>query len=162
MKLLAIQKHLDEFLSNNLGWLRSVSVRWLDPIEGAWLDEQDAPLYECHGIYCLVAPEPEDDVLYVGKAHYAGVSGRVWSHVRTPDPARRESKDRRGIQIYPNHRWKDNARIPLESRELIRRGQFRVAAMAVSPRELSALFEGAALAWAWVNDGRLPVLNQTF
>lgn len=154
-----LRAHIDKFAELNTVWLAALQLRWLEPINGRWLDQQDHVLGDSSGVYCYA--DSAGTVLYVGKAQSAMLRARIWHHLGTPAQNRDQLPNRMG-PIYPSNEWTLKKRGKESARQIIIAGDFTVIAVEIVPREYASIFEGAALAWAWVEDKELPPLNLKF
>jgi len=160
MGLLEIKEFVDEFIELSAAQFAQCEGRWLKKVEGRWIDRDDSELKGKHGVYFFTTLNQE--ILYIGKAHKASFTQRVWAHVNTPSLERRTSPDRMGITIYPSHQWINDNKIDAAWKSAITSGDFDVWAIEIKPYYLASLMEIACLTYYWDCKEVLPPLNIKF
>lgn len=117
-------------------------------------DEWDAVQPPESGMYILCS-NGTSEVLYVGISNY--IVNRVNQHIGPGYTWARGGRQCNFPEVALDRPW-----LRPETRSLLRRGDFRLQPIGVTPFECSALLEAFLIARAFVKEGRRPEINVEF
>ena len=157
MKLSKLRDALAQFERATGSLIPLESYNWRTSVDARWLDKDAEPISGRFGIYVCAAED--DEILYIGKAQDSPFEKRIWGHLQKPDPERSQSRDRRGLKLYPNHKWKDHG-LDAKVVETVEQGALTIEALELQPNHVAGLFEIFALTWCQQEFGQLPPLNR--
>ena len=157
MKLSELRDALAQFERATGSLIPLESCNWRPSVDAHWLDERADSISGRFGVYVCAAED--DEILYIGKAQDSPFEKRIWGHLQKPDPGRSQSGDRRGLKLYPNHKWKDQG-LDAKAVETVEKGELTIEALELQPNHVAGLFEIVALTWCQQEFGQLPPLNR--
>ena len=131
---------------------------WLPTVDAKWLDERDPIFKNRFGVYFYSSEA--GDVLYIGKGQDSTLLQRVWRHLARPSLERKNSADRAGLTIYPEHQWNGPGGEYEAAASIIARGEFGIDALALLPSHVAGLYESFALTVCQLSENCLPTLNR--
>jgi len=150
-------QELSSFVERNRPFFPKLNLTTPRPLDAKiFPDEWSQVRPPQNGMYVIFRSESQE-IVYVGIA--ASVERRIYEHIGPGF-----SWARSGSQCnFPNmalaaqRPW-----LAAQTQDLLRRGDFRVQVIAVTPPECSALLEAFVIARAFVKEGRRPEVNAGF
>jgi len=107
------------------------------------------------GVYWFYLPN--GNVFYIGETKTDNFAKRIWTHAKTTPKIL--GADALG---FPDCEFCAPSRLSEDEREDIRRGQFRIDYLIVSPRELAPVFEVYLQGVYFLRESALPACNRQF